>query len=240
MRRGMESGASYSLDHEGQFWEELDNLLATQCDSHAAIDNVLRLYLGLTTKHKDVFLPSASDISQCCRRLLASPLFSAHADYIRRQIVYSLLQEDAPDNLVVIASLLLHDGRENETTLEMISSEGGFVRLLELIQLTRSHDADLHRLLMDLMYEMSRIQRLGIEDLGELWNSNPLDSILLSKPAETNGVRNPVLVDDDFVKYLFEIIEEVSNDVNDPYHYSVIRVLVSLAHDLNNSARCSI
>jgi hypothetical protein len=220
----MESGASYSLDHEGQFWEELDVLLATQCDSHAAIDNVLRLYLGLTTKHKDVFLPSASDIWQCCRRLLASPLFSAHADYIRRQIVYSLLQEDAPDILLVIASLLLLDGRENETTLEMISSEGGFVRLLELIQLTRSQDADLHRLLMDLMYEMSRIQRLRIEDLGEFGAAVP--SMVLSKPPETNGFRNPVLVDDDFVKYLFEIIEEVSDDVNDPYHYSVIRVLV--------------
>jgi hypothetical protein len=35
-----------------------------------------------------------------------------------------------------------------------------------------------------------------------------------------------VLVDDDFVKHLFDIIEEVSDDVNDPYHYPVIRVLV--------------
>jgi hypothetical protein len=36
-----------------------------------------------------------------------------------------------------------------------------------------------------------------------------------------------VLVDDDFVRHLFEIIEQLSNDVNDPYHYPVIRVLVS-------------
>lgn len=36
-----------------------------------------------------------------------------------------------------------------------------------------------------------------------------------------------VLVDDDFIRCLFDIIEDLSNDVTDPYHYPVIRVLVS-------------
>ena len=35
-----------------------------------------------------------------------------------------------------------------------------------------------------------------------------------------------VLVDDDFVRGLFNIIEHLSYDANDPYHYPVIRVLV--------------
>lgn len=35
------------------------------------------------------------------------------------------------------------------------------------------------------------------------------------------------MVDDNLVKHLFEIIEQLSSDVNDPYHYPVIRVLVS-------------
>lgn len=34
-------------------------------------------------------------------------------------------------------------------------------------------------------------------------------------------------MDDEFVKGLFDIIEDLSYDVNDPYHYPVIRVLVS-------------
>lgn len=37
-----------------------------------------------------------------------------------------------------------------------------------------------------------------------------------------------VLVDDDFIKGLFEIVENLSYDANDPYHYPVIRVLVSV------------
>lgn len=36
----------------------------------------------------------------------------------------------------------------------------------------------------------------------------------------------PVLIEDDFIAYMFYIIESLSDDVNDPYHYPVIRVLV--------------
>lgn len=36
-----------------------------------------------------------------------------------------------------------------------------------------------------------------------------------------------MLVDDDFIRCLFDIIEDLSFDVTDPYHYPVIRVLVS-------------
>lgn len=96
-----------------------------------------------------------------------------------------------------------------------MNDEGAFPRLLELLQ-KRKNDgqghsendedddggAGLHRMLMDLLYEMSRVQRVKIEDL--------------------------VLVDDDFIKGLFELIENLSDDVNDPYHYPVIRVLVSV------------
>ena len=53
----------------------------------------------------------------------------------------------------------------------MMNKEGAFARLLDLIQTLRNEDSEggpsLHRLLMDLLYEMSRIQRVKIEDLGE-------------------------------------------------------------------------
>jgi hypothetical protein len=52
----------------------------------------------------------------------------------------------------------------------MMNEEGAFPRLLELIQNQTAdgdRDVGLHRLLMDLLYEMARIQRVKIEDLGE-------------------------------------------------------------------------
>ncbi|KAH8701859.1 hypothetical protein BGW36DRAFT_394652 [Talaromyces proteolyticus] len=205
---------SYNLENEQQFWDQLDDILSKPYDSHELIDNALRDYLGFSARFKRQFLNGEYDVSRCSYKLFSSNLFAQHADYIRRQIIYSLLQEDDSDALHFMAAFLLFDGRHNDTTLQLMNDEGCFPRLLELI---RSQDpaidddgAGLHRHLMDLLYEMSRIQRIKIEDL--------------------------VLVEDDFVKYLFEIIEGLSNDANDPYHYPVIRILLVLNEQFMVSA----
>lgn len=49
-----------------------------------------------------------------------------------------------------------------------MNEEDVFPRLLELIQVMESVDIPLHRLLLQLLYEMSRIQRVRMEDLCEL------------------------------------------------------------------------
>lgn len=82
-----------------------------------------------------------------------------------------------------------------------MNNEGCFPRLVDLIKDGTGDDSMLHRLLLGLLYEMSRMQRLSASDLAH--------------------------VDDKFTLGLFAIIEELSNDVEDPYHYPVIRVLVS-------------
>ncbi|KAJ5374787.1 hypothetical protein N7517_006793 [Penicillium concentricum] len=199
---------------ETEFWTELQTIVSKPCDSEDQIDDALRAYLSLTTQHKGEYLRSETDISRCSYKLFTSSIFATHADYVRRQILYGLLQDDDPDTLHFLASFILFDGRQNEVVLQMLNDEGVFARLLELIQAMRRADLDgdagLHRLLMDLVYEMSRIQRVKIEDL--------------------------VLVDDDFVRCLFDIIEDLSYDVTDPYHYPVIRVLLVLNEQFMISA----
>ena len=177
--------------------------MSAECPTHQLIDNALRSYLHFTTNFKDEYLHSEYDIARCSHKLLASELFEANKDYVRIQIIYSLLQEDEPATLHLIASFLLFDGRQNEATFEMMNHEECFPRLLELVKQGKKNDARLHRMLLELLYEMSRMQRLSEEALGQ--------------------------VDDEFVTYLFQIIEELSDDVDDPYHYPVIRVLVSLS-----------
>ena len=103
--------------------------------------------------------------------------------------------------LHAIIGFLLLDGYQEENMFPRMIREACFPRLLELINGRKDEDPRLHRLLLELMYEMSRMERLRVEDL--------------------------MLVDDGFVHYLFELIEEVSDDVQDPYHYPTIRVLVS-------------
>ncbi|KAH8592242.1 hypothetical protein B0O99DRAFT_597291 [Bisporella sp. PMI_857] len=194
----------YDLENEEQFWSELDDIVSANCPSHELIDNALRSYLHFTTKFRDEYLHSEYDIARCSEKLLGSELFVANKDYVRIQIVYSLLQEDEAPTLHVIASFLLLDGRDNEATFEIMNNESCFTRLVELIKNKegRSEDGRLHRLLLELLYEMSRMQRLSTEDLSH--------------------------IDDEFVIYLFQIIELVSQDVDDPYHYPVIRVLLVL------------
>ena len=58
----------------------------------------------------------------------------------------------------------------------MMNEEGAFPRLLELIQGRTDDDAGLHRMLLELLYEMSRIQQLRIEDLsGQVHKIIPTD-----------------------------------------------------------------
>lgn len=198
---------SYNLENEQQFWDELDDIVTTRCQAtdHELIDNALRSYLNVTTSYKSEYLQTDYNIAKCTYRLLQGDLFCAHKDYVRRQLIYCLLQEDDNPTLHLVAAFLLFDGRahENDSTFADMMEEGAFPRLVSLIQAPSvREDAQLHRMLMELMYESSRIQRLKWEDF--------------------------MAVDDAFILYLLEIIEGVSDDVQDPYHYPVIRILLVL------------
>ena len=103
-----------------------------------------------------------------------------------------------------------------------MNEEGVFPRLLELIQQKTDDDIGLHRLLLELLYEMSRIQRLKVQDLSTSELSHKCQRTLLKRML----TGTLVLIEDDFIAYMFQIIEGLSDDVNDPYHYPVIRVLV--------------
>jgi hypothetical protein len=187
-----------SLGSEEEFWQGQAN--SPPPNPRPRHGHALRGWLYLAAKFRDQFLDSEDDITACSQRLLASDIFRSNKEYVRTQIIYSLLQEDVAGPLHVIASFLLLDGRADESTFRRMIDEACFPRLLELINGRKEDDPRLHRLLLHLMYEMSRMERLRVEDM--------------------------VVIDDSFVAYLFSLIEGVSDDVNDPYHYPTIRVLV--------------
>ncbi|KAF2166324.1 hypothetical protein M409DRAFT_66775 [Zasmidium cellare ATCC 36951] len=197
-----EDDFEWSVENEEEFWEELDDIVTAPSETHEEIDDVLRRFLGFTTRFKEAYLQSEYDVARCCYHLLDAPLSKHNRDYVRRQILYCLLQEDEVDTLHLAAALLLFDGRSNETAFEMMQTEGAFPRLVELIRAKRDDDIGLHRLLLELLFEMSRIQKLSREDL--------------------------TIVDDAFILYLLQLIEELSDDADDPYHYPIIRVLLVL------------
>ena len=76
-------------------------------------------------------------------------------------------QEDDADILHVTATMLLFDGRANDAAFDMMQAEGAFPRLVHLIHAGKEDDIGLHRLLLELLFEMSRIQKLTRHDLSE-------------------------------------------------------------------------
>ena len=179
---------------------ELGHVIESDCDTYELIDDALRGWLHLVSTCRDEFLHYEDDVAICSQKLMDSQMFRDNKDYVRTQIIYSLLQEDEFCPLHVIANFLLLDGRSDGATFRQMIDAGCFTRLLDLMKECRERDGRLHRLLLELMYEMSRIDHLRIEDL--------------------------MHVDDAFVFYLFQLIEAYSDDTLDPYHYPVIRVLV--------------
>lgn len=162
--------------------------------------------MHFTTSHKEAYLQSEEDVTRCTQKLLESAIVTSNAEYVRQQIASSLMQEDDIPALHMIAIYLLYDGKGNEDTFALMQNEGAFPRLIELLQAMNQGSTDmdegLHRILLELLYEMSRVQRLKWEDLAA--------------------------VNDGFVLYLFEIVEGLASDVDDPYHYHIIRVLLVL------------
>ncbi|KAJ2998294.1 hypothetical protein NUW58_g362 [Xylaria curta] len=183
---------------------EVSSVVAIECAAHAheTIDDALRTWLSLASRCRTELALSEDDVAACSQYLLQGNLFVANAEYVRTQIIYSLLQDDERAHLYPIASFLLLDGRANDVTFRKMIEESCFYRLIELINGHKEDDPPLHRLLLELIYEMSRVQKLRIQDL--------------------------INIDDGFVNYLFELTEILSDDVNDPYHYPIIRVLLVL------------
>jgi len=197
-----DSDGSWSAESQQQFWDALNEVLSSTCAAPEQLDEALRSWLDLVSKARDEYLESEDDVARCSEMLLESQIFRSNSNYVRTQLIYSLLQEDEFAQLHVYANFLLLVGRTEEDTFRTMIHEGCFVRLLELIKNCGGRDSRLHRLLLQLMYEMSRIEHLRAEDL--------------------------LLVDDSFVTYLFQLTEALSDDVSDPYHYPVIRVLLVL------------
>lgn len=79
-------------------------------------------------------------------------------------------QEEDNPTIHIVAALLLYDSRNSgdDVIFEMMHTEGSFPRLVELVQLESvQEDPQLHQMLLELLYESSRVQRLIWEDFGK-------------------------------------------------------------------------
>lgn len=107
-----------------------------------------------------------------------------------------------------------------------MNKEGAFSKLVHFIRDRTDDGLGLHRLFLELLYEMSRIQRLSQDDL----------RMLFAEPTATSANVCLGSVDGNIILYFFQVIESLSNDVDDPYHYPIIRVLVCILTSTSSSS----
>jgi hypothetical protein len=89
----------------------LNGILSSTCATPEQLDETLRSWLDLVSKARDEYLDSEDDVARCSEMLLESPIFSSNSNYVRTQLIYSLLQEDEFAQLHVYANFLLLAGR---------------------------------------------------------------------------------------------------------------------------------
>jgi len=87
-----------------------------------------------------------------------------------------LRKEQSTPRLQLVATVLLCDGRETQKVFEHMQEEGLFVRLVGLVGEWKERDPIMWRVCLDLMYEMSRIQRLRAEDFGGYCHARTADA----------------------------------------------------------------
>jgi hypothetical protein len=100
------------LQTNGAFFLELEEIVSRNCTTNDLIDDALRSYLNIATSSwgtgvmhllsnhdsrnlthfEGKYISSEYDIARCSYILLSSSLFERHEDYVRRQILHSLLQ----------------------------------------------------------------------------------------------------------------------------------------------------
>lgn len=77
------------------------------------------------------------------------------------------MQDDEPDVILISTTFLLTDAQTHDPTYGLLNDQGAFPRLVDLILSPQQHGHEgVHRLLMELLYEMSRIQKIKFNDLG--------------------------------------------------------------------------
>jgi hypothetical protein len=103
---------------------------------------------------------------------------------------------------VLIGAVLLVDGRLHKSTLEMMQEEAACELVINTLWHGRSKDHRLHRIYLELLYEMCRVQKINRKELEKICY--------------------------EFIKFMFDIIEEGSGNHGDGYNYTAMKVLLAL------------
>lgn len=128
---------------------------------------------GLINRIRPVYLPLSSIIPPAGRRphamwlpLIQSNVFSCNKAYARRKLISRFIQSEGQYAiLTILGAVLLLDARHNPATLEMMEEESAMSVLVNTIVTAQKHSFRLHRIFLELFYEMCQVQNSHLQTL---------------------------------------------------------------------------
>lgn len=196
-------GPSTEITSHQEFWDGIKAITSCAIYSAARIEASLTEYVQFTCPYLLSYLRQDEDLTRCGYLLIQSNVFSCNKAYARRKLISRFIQSEGQYAiLTILGAVLLLDARHNPATLEMMEEESAMSVLVNTIVTAQKHSFRLHRIFLELFYEMCQVQKLTSSDLA--------------------------LVKSDFIDYLFTCIENKVGYDYDPHSFSVIKVLLAL------------
>lgn len=193
----------YDVENSEQFWKQLQDIASGTFHSLSKVNDGLSTYIEFAVNYLNTFLDKDEDLAKCGYHLINSSIFSKNKAYVRRRLISQLMNSNIQPSLCLfIGVILLLDGKHNPATLEMMQEESAISTLINTVWKTEIQYIRLHRVFLELLYEMCHIQKLTLPDLS--------------------------LVKTDFICYLFTAVENKEDYDYDPYSFAVIKVLLAL------------
>lgn len=196
---------SFQIQSSEQFWEELHEIVYREYQSTSLVERGISAILRLVSEYLDVYLDTDDNLIRFVTVFIDSNIFSKSRGYVRRKLISLLLVEGLHMDLqcqLFVGTILLVDGRQHLSTLEMIQEEAGANVLLQICLYHRCHSMRLNRIFLELLYETCRVQKIQRCDLSK--------------------------VNMQVVEFLFSLIEEQSDYDHDPHGFAAIKVLLAL------------
>ncbi|KAG5357860.1 Protein LDB17 [Yarrowia sp. B02] len=164
---------------DSDFWTKLLDIVSVKTHSYPVVESALKDYLLFATKHLSDFLVSDNDLFRAGYKLTMSPIFTLHKAFTRRKLIAMLtLAEEYTDLAAVVSLILLIDSDSHPATLEMMQEENACHALTRLLLTFQKTSAlRLRRVLLELMFEMCKIQRISASDLENI-SDKFIDSLL--------------------------------------------------------------
>ncbi|KAF9485617.1 hypothetical protein BDN70DRAFT_533974 [Pholiota conissans] len=223
-------GIVYLVGSAQQFWSELEDVLRLPQDEAptlSLLDATLRRYVALCSTYHEQYLQSPLQLDHACTLLVESELFEFHSERMVDIIIDDAQTITDPHSIFIFYEILFYYGHHR---MDFFRSHKRWQPLLPLLMdhilveidpdiedvyvgtsIGRSTsfssvpipiEAKLRSLSVRLLYEVCKVQTLNMQDLK--------------------------IFDDDFIDYLFELVEQTKYMHDDTFNYSVIKLITAL------------